>query len=361
MKVKEDSEKAGLKLGLKKLRSWQSGHITSWQMDGGIMETVRDFIFLGSNITADGDCSHEIKTLAPWKKSCDKPRKHIKNQRYYFADKGLSSQSYGFSSSHIWMWELDYKESWEPKNWCFWTVMLEETLESPLDCKQIKPVHPKGNRSWKIHWKDWCWSWNSNTLATWCEELTHWKRPWCWERVKVGGEGGDRGWDGWMHHQLNGHEFEWTPAAGNGQGGLACCGPWARKESDMTERLKLNWTEEFEAAILVHILPKNSNHTSIQQWTHISTGRSKTTSNQLVQIRSMIFPHIWWEFPTPGNANKMHPIAEAEKRKSFLIPCLPTLPNTSCYQRLTIQQRNWLSSPVPTQPTITSLAVSSPA
>ena len=109
-----------------------------------------------------------------------------------------SSQSYGFPSSHVWMWELDYKECWVLKNWCFWTVVLEKTLESLLDCKEIKPVHPKGNQSWNIHWKDWCWSLNSNTLATWCEELIHWRRPWCWERLKAGGEGDDRGWDGWM-------------------------------------------------------------------------------------------------------------------------------------------------------------------
>ena len=98
---------------------------------------------------------------------------------------------------HVWMWELDYKESWVPKNWCFWAVVLQNTLESLLDCKEIQPVHPKGNQSW-IFRKDWCWSWNSNTLANWCEELTHCKRPWCWERLKAGGEGDDRGWDGWM-------------------------------------------------------------------------------------------------------------------------------------------------------------------
>ena len=86
--------------------------------------------------------------LVPWKKSYDQPRQHIKKQRHYFADKGLSSQSYGFSSSHVWMWELNHKESWVPKNWCFWTVVLEKTLESPLDCKEIQPVHPKGNQSW---------------------------------------------------------------------------------------------------------------------------------------------------------------------------------------------------------------------
>ena len=86
--------------------------------------------------------------LAPWKKSYDQPRQHIQKQRSYFANKGPSSQGYGFSSSHIWIWELDYKESWGPKKWCVWTVVLEKTLESPLDCKEIQPVQPKGNQSW---------------------------------------------------------------------------------------------------------------------------------------------------------------------------------------------------------------------
>ena len=85
--------------------------------------------------------------LATWKKSYDQPRQHIKKQRYYFANKGSSSQSFSFSSNHPWMWELDHKESWVPKNWCFWPVVLEKTLESPLDCKEIQPVHPKGNQS----------------------------------------------------------------------------------------------------------------------------------------------------------------------------------------------------------------------
>ena len=88
--------------------------------------------------------------LVPWKKSYDQPRQHIKKQRHYFADKGSSSQGYGFSSSHVWMWELGYKESWVPKNWCFWTMVLEKTLESPLDCKEIQPVHPKGNQPWTL-------------------------------------------------------------------------------------------------------------------------------------------------------------------------------------------------------------------
>ena len=90
----------------------------------------------------------KLKDAGSWKESYDQPRQHIKKQRHYFVNKGLSSQGYGFSRSHVWMWELDYKESWAPKNWCFWTVVLEKTVESSLDCKEIQPVHPKGKRSW---------------------------------------------------------------------------------------------------------------------------------------------------------------------------------------------------------------------
>ena len=97
------------------------------------------------------------------------------------------------------MRELDYKESWAPKNWCFWTMELEKTLESPLDCQEIQPVHPKGNQSWIFIGRTDGWSWNSNTLATWWgKKLSHLKRPWCRERLQVEGEEDDRGWDGWM-------------------------------------------------------------------------------------------------------------------------------------------------------------------
>ena len=109
----KESENSGLKLNIQKTKIMASSPITSWEIDGEIMGTVKDFIFLGSRIIADGDCSHEIKRhlFAPWKKNYDQPRQHIKNQRHYFADKGSSSQSYGFSSGPLWMWELDYKES----------------------------------------------------------------------------------------------------------------------------------------------------------------------------------------------------------------------------------------------------------
>ena len=148
MKVKEESEKAGLKLNIQKTKIMASGPITLWQIDGETMETVTDFIFGGSKITADGDCSHEIKRRLLLGRKVITNLDNILKQRRYFANKGLYSQSYGFSSSHVWMWELDHKESWAPKNRCFWTVVLEKTLESPLDSKEIKPVKPKGNQSW---------------------------------------------------------------------------------------------------------------------------------------------------------------------------------------------------------------------
>ena len=133
MKVKEESEKVGLKLNIQKTKIMASGPITSWQIDGETMETVADFIFLGSKITA----AMKLKDAYSLEGSYDQPRQYIEKQRHYFANKGLSSQGYGFSSGHVWMWELDHKESWGPKNWCFWTVVLEKTLESPLDCKEI--------------------------------------------------------------------------------------------------------------------------------------------------------------------------------------------------------------------------------
>ena len=133
--------------------------------------------------------------LASWKKSYDQTRQHIKKQRHYFANKGLSSQSYRFSNSPIWMWELDYKESWALKSWCFWTVVLEKTLESPLDCKEIKPVHPKGNQSWIFIGRTDA---DSETPILWPPEGDSLKSPWCWKRLKAGGEGDDRGWDVWM-------------------------------------------------------------------------------------------------------------------------------------------------------------------
>ena len=181
-----------------------------------------------------------LKTLAPWKKSYHQLRQHIKKQRYYFANKGQSSQTYGFSSSHVWMWELDYKESRVPKNWCFWTVVLEKTLESPLDCK-ISLVHPKGNQSWIFIGRTGA---EAETPILWPPEAKNWlieKDPDAgkdWRQEEKGMTEDEMvGWP----HRLNGHEFEQTPGVGDGQGRLACCSLWGRKESDTTEQL--NWAD----------------------------------------------------------------------------------------------------------------------
>ena len=146
--------------------------------------------------------------LALWKKNYDQPRQHTEKQRHYFANKGPSSQSYDFSSSHVWMWELDYKESWVSKNWCFWTVVLEKILESPLDCKEIQPVQPKGNQYWIFIAKTDA---EIETPILWPPDAKSWllrKDPdagkdWRQEE-KVTTEDEMVGW----HHRLNWHEFE---------------------------------------------------------------------------------------------------------------------------------------------------------
>ena len=179
--------------------------------------------------------------LTPWKESYDQPREHIKKQRHYFVNKYLSSQGYGFSSGHIWMWELDYKESWAPKNWCFWTVVLEKTLESPLESKEIQPVNPKGDQSWIFIGRTDA---EAETPILWSADVKNWligKDPdagkdWRWKE-KGTTEDEMVGW----HHWLNGHGFEQALGIGDGQGSLVCCSSWGHKESDTTEQLK--WTE----------------------------------------------------------------------------------------------------------------------
>ena len=181
------------------------------------------------------------KMLAPWKKIYGLPRQHIKKQRHYFANKDPSSKSYGFSNSHVWMWELDHKESWAQKNWCIWTVMLEKTLESPLDCKEIQPVHPKGDQSYKFIGRTDA---EAEAPVLWPPVGKNWligKDPdagkdWMQEEKRVT-EDKMVEW----HHWLSGHEFEQASGVGDGQGSLPCCSPWGHKESDTTEQL--NWTD----------------------------------------------------------------------------------------------------------------------
>ena len=179
--------------------------------------------------------------LTPWKKSYDQARQHIKKQIHYFVNKGPSSQGYGFSRGHVWMWELDCKESWAPINWCFWTMVLEKTLGSPLDCKEIQPVHSKGDQSWVFIRRTGV---EAEILVLWPPDAKSWL---IWKVTDAGRDWGqeEKGTTedemaGW-HHWLDGRESEWTLGVGDGQGGLACCGSWGRKESDTTERL--NWTE----------------------------------------------------------------------------------------------------------------------
>ena len=209
MKVKEESEKVGLKLSIQKTKIMASGPITSWEIHGETVETVSDFIFGGSKITADDDCSHEIKRhLLLGRKVMTNLDSIFKKQRHYFANKGPSGQGYGFSSSHVWMWELDYKESWVLKNWCFWTVVLEKTFESPLDCKEIQVVCPKGNQSWVFIGRT---DVEAETPILWLPDVKSWLigkdpdagRDWGQEE-KGTTEDEMVGW----HHQLDGNEFE---------------------------------------------------------------------------------------------------------------------------------------------------------
>ena len=170
--------------------------------------------------------------LTPWKESYDQPRQNILKQWHYFANKGPSRQGYCFSSSHVWMWELDYEESWTLKNRCIWTVVLEKPLGSPLDCKETRPVHSKGNQPWIFIWRTDA---EAEALILWPPDAKNW----------LTGKDSDAGKDwgreekgmtedemvGWCH-QLNGLEFEQTLRDGEGQGDLAGCSPWGHRVSD---------------------------------------------------------------------------------------------------------------------------------
>ena len=178
----------------------------------------------------------KLKDACSLEEKLDQPRQHIKKQTYHFADKGLSSQSYGFSSSLVWIWELDHREGWAPKNWCFWTLELEETLENPLDCKEIKPVNPEGNQPWVFIGRAYA---EAETPILWLPDVKSWligkdpdaEKDWGQEE-KGTTEDEMVGW----HHWLNVLEFEQTLGGGEGQGGLTCCSLWGCEESDLTWR-----------------------------------------------------------------------------------------------------------------------------
>ena len=176
--------------------------------------------------------------LGPWNESYDKPRQNIKKQRNYFADKGLDSQSYSFSNSHVQMWEANHKEGWALKNWCLRIVVLEKTLESPLNSKEIKPLHPKGNQPWLFIRRTDVQApilWSPDAKSQFPGKDPDAGKDWGQEE-KGATEDEMVGW----HHWLNEREFEQTPGDGEGQGSLACCSPWDCKESDMTEWLNNN-------------------------------------------------------------------------------------------------------------------------
>ena len=195
------------------------------------------FIFLGSKITANGDCSHEIKRCLLLGRKVTTNLDNIKRQRHYPANKGPSRQGYGFSSSHVWMWELDVKEGWALKNWYFWTVVLEKTLEHPLDCEEIKPVNPNGSTSWIFIGRT---DGETEAPILWPPVVKNWliwKDPdagknWMWEEKGMI-EDEVVGW----HHQLSGHEFKQAQRDGERQRSPVYCSPWGHIESDMTEQL----------------------------------------------------------------------------------------------------------------------------
>ena len=173
--------------------------------------------------------------------------------RTIYSNKGLSSQGYGFSSGRVWMWELNCEEGWALKNWCFWTVVLEKTLESSLDCKEIQPVHSEGDQPWDFFGRNDA---KTATPVIWPPHAKSWligkdsDAGWDWGQEETGATEDEMA--GW-HHWLDGRESEWTPGVGDGQGGLVCCDSWGSKESNTTEWL--NWTEHiFWASILFYIL-----------------------------------------------------------------------------------------------------------
>ena len=219
----------------KKLKSWLLV-ITPWQIDEETMEIVTDFIFLGSKIIVDGDCSHEIKWyLVLRRKAMTDLDSVLKSRDIIFLTKFFCRQSYSFSSSHLWMWELDHKESWAPKSWCLQTVVLENTLENPLDGK-IKPVNPKGNKPWILIGRTDA---EAETPILWLPDGKNRligkdpdsRKDWRQEKEMVEDE-----MVAW-HHWLNEHEFEQALGVGEGQGSLPCCSTWGCKEPDRTEQL----------------------------------------------------------------------------------------------------------------------------
>ena len=219
----------------------------------------------------------------------------LKSRGIPLPTKELSSQSYSFSSSHVWMWELDYKESWVPKNWCFWIAVLEKTLEGPLYCKEIQPVHPKGISS-EYSLEGLMLKLKLQFFGPWCEELIQWKRPWCWERLKTGGEGDDTGWDGWMASPT-----QWTWV-------------WASSRS---------WWWTGNPGMLQSMVLQRGKH-DWANWTELNGNKRK--QNKILWCSCLVaksYWTLWWlmDYNTPGSS--VHRISQA------------WIPEVSCHFLLT--------------------------
>ena len=206
MEVKEESEKAGLKLNIQKMKIMASGPITSGKIEEEKVEAVTDFIFLGSKITVDSDWSHEHLLLE--RKAMTNIDSMLKKQRHHFANKSPYSQGNGLSRSHTWIWELDHKEGRALKNWCFRTLVLEKTVESPLDCKEIKLVHPKGNQPWLFIGRTDVEAEAPILWPTDAKNLFTRKEPDAWKDWKQGDKRMAENEMVWWHHWLNGCESE---------------------------------------------------------------------------------------------------------------------------------------------------------
>ena len=309
MKMKEDSEEAGLKLNIQKTKIMASSPITSWQIDGETVNTVSDFILGGSKITADGDCSHEIKRhLLLGRKVMTNLESILKSRDITLSTKICLVKAMVFPvvmhGCESWT-----KESWVLKNWCFWNVVLEKTLENPLDCKEIQPVHPKGDQSWVFigRTED-----EAETPVLWPPDAKNWliwRDPDAgkdWRQEEKGTTEDEMvGW----HHRLNGHEFGWTLGVGDGQGGLACCDSWGCKGSDTIEWLNWNWNREGVSPLLflkysfhfllgvsliaLYFLFKHRGRTSLEvQWLRLHASVSGSTIS--IPGWGTKIPHASW-------------------------------------------------------------------
>ena len=253
--------------------------------------------------------------LAPWKKSCDQPRQHIKNRDTTLLTKVHIVKAMVFPSGHVWMWELDYKEGWAPKNWCFWTVVLEKTLESPLDCKEIQPVHPKGDQSWLFIGRT-----DAEGPILWPTDVKSWlirKDPdagKAWRQQEEKGTTEDEmvRW----HHRLHGQEVEQAPGDGEGQGSLACCGPWGQT------RLS-NWTtkERTRAACESALSPEQSAQSGREGQSHhgswllgLCTLENATPSGQQAPSTAS-GPQAGVFIPSVSNAPDIWGVSATQKRK----------------------------------------------